>query len=341
MAQLRARLAEEDYLPWIDRTPKQAMTFDDDMRVAVIAFQLRNGLDGDGHAGATLAALNVPLATRIDQIRANMERWRHMPEDFPPPRGIIVNIGDASVEIVEDGKPVYRGPVIVGRVDRKTPFIQSAIRSMIVNPIWHVPAKIARADILPKLRKDPHYLEKLGFVIRDSEADPHGTGIDWKNMTDDEFNFRLRQQPGKMNSLGRLKFDFDNDFAVYMHGTPHQELFGKDRRNFSSGCVRLRDPERVGQIVLAGTPGDWDIEHIEDAIATRKTRWIGLKNPMPINIVYWTVFADESGQIEFRNDVYDYDRFLMENMKPGAEQPTPKRRSLWIIPEPNRLVSIC
>ena len=320
VAQLRARLAEEDYLPWIDRTPQQAKTFDDDLRQAVVAFQTRNGLDdGEGRVGnATLAALNTPLAVRIDQIRANMERWRHMPEDYPPPRGITVNIADASVVVTEDGRPVYRGPVIVGQVERKTPFIQSIINSMIINPAWHVPSKIARADILPKLRDDPRYLEKQGIIIRDNEDDPHGTRVDWKNMSDEEFNFRLRQQPGKMNSLGRLKFDFDNSFAVYLHGTPHHELFDKNERALSSGCVRLRDPELVAEIVLEGTTGDWSVEHIEEAIDAKKTHWLALKNPMPIDIVYWTVFIDDSGQLQFRNDVYDYDRFLMENMKPGA-----------------------
>ena len=123
-----------------------------------------------------------------------------------------------------------------------------------------------------------------------------------------------------MNSLGRLKFDFDNEFAVYLHGTPHQELFKKHERDLSSGCVRLRDPELIAQIVLKDNLGDWDVAHIEDAIATKKTRWLDIKNPLPIDIVYWTVWADEAGQIQFRNDIYDYDKFLMENLKP--EPPT-------------------
>lgn len=177
------------------------------------------------------------------------------------------------------------------------------------------------------MRRDPHYLEKLGFVIRDNEEDPHGENIDWQNMPDEEFNFRLRQQPGSMNSLGRLKFDFTNDFAVYLHGTPHQELFKKNRRTLSSGCVRLRDPEKVAEIVLAGTAGDWDIRHIEDAIAARKTRWIEIKDPMPVYILYWTAFADEDGHIQFRNDVYDYDRFLMETLKSGMEAAEPAKKS--------------
>jgi murein L,D-transpeptidase YcbB/YkuD len=328
VAQLRARLRAENYVPDTPLPEDKATFFDIRLHKALQDYQRHNGLDANGHlSGETLGALNVPLGVRIDQIRANMERWRHMPDDFPPPRAAIVNIPDFSIEISDGGEVIYRGPVIVGQVERKTPYIQSEIRSMIINPAWHVPAKIAKADILPKLRQDPHYLEKLGFTIRGSDSDPHGERIDWKNMSDEEFNFRLRQQPGAMNSLGRLKFDFDNDFAVYLHGTPHQELFRKDARALSSGCVRLRDPEKVAAIVLKDTPGAWDAAHIEDAIATRKTRWIEIENPLPIDIVYWTVFTGEDGRLEFRRDIYDEDSFLMENLKSGLEAPDETKKS--------------
>ncbi|HUY67893.1 MAG TPA: L,D-transpeptidase family protein, partial [Alphaproteobacteria bacterium] len=277
--------------------------------------QARHGFAADGSAGPhTLAALDVSRAARLTQIRANMERWRHMPEDFPPARYVMVNITDASVAVVEDGRPAYDGLAIVGRPDRKTPFIDSTIRSMIINPAWHVPANIARKDILPKLRKDPHYLEKLGFTIDDPD-DPYGQHIDWKALKDQAFDFRLRQGPGKLNSLGRLKFDFTNDFAVYMHGTPHQALFAKERRMLSSGCVRLRDPEKVAAILLAGNEGDWDDAHIEAAIASGKTRWLAIADPIPVFFVYWTAFPDAEGNIQFRDDLYGYDDFLMDSLR--------------------------
>ncbi len=321
VGELRLRLAAEGYLPPMTLLPEQANQFDDDLRKAVLAYQVRNGLETDGNVGAkAFEALNVPLAARIDQIRANMERWRHMPDDFPPDHYVLVNIPDASVIIVEDGKIIYHGHVIVGRVDRKTPFINSVIKSMIVNPSWHVPIKIARKDILPKLRKDPHYMEKLGIVIVGESDDPYGADIDWRSMRERDFDFKLRQEPGDQNSLGRLKFDFANDFAVYMHGTPHQELFKKFERTLSSGCVRLEEPEQVAQVFLSHNKGDWDIAKIEDAINSGKTRWIGLTQPMPIFIVYWSVFTDDSGAVNFRKDVYDYDRILMQDLK-GEEQP--------------------
>lgn len=301
------------------KSPVDPAIFDDGLQEALQRWQIRNGLDADGNVGPkTLEMLNVPVSDRIRQIRANMERWRHMPEDFPPERYAHVNIADANLSIIESGKIAYFGPVVVGRVDRKTPFIQSNIRSMIVNPSWHVPAKIARKDILPKLRRDPHYLEKLGFVISGNEEDPHGANIDWESLKEREFNFHLRQSPGDANSLGRIKFDFDNNFAVYMHGTPHQELFGKDRRNFSSGCIRLRDPVDVAEVIMSANAGHWDEQKLNDTIQSGKTRWVAVAKPLPLFIVYETVFVGFDGKLQFRKDVYNYDKFLMETMESKA-----------------------
>ena len=319
VAQLRARLEAEDYIQPVQPDRDH---FDEALEKALVTYQLRNGLEPDGHGGTkTQEALNTSLETRIQQIRANMERWRHMPEDFPPDRYLAVNIADASIQIIDGGKELYRGPVVIGKVDRKTPFIHSAIHSMIVNPIWHVPTKIAQKDILPKLRKDPHYLEKLGFVISGNEDDPYGANIDWSKMKERTFNFRLRQAPGDQNSLGHLKFDFDNDFAVYMHGTPHQDLFAKAQRNFSSGCIRLRDPDEIGEFLLKDTAGGWNADKIETEVDSNKTRWVAIKNPMPIYVLYWSVFADEeTGAINFRKDAYDYDHILEDAPVPAPPQ---------------------
>jgi hypothetical protein len=288
--------------------------YDDGLVRAVKEWQARYGLDADGLiTPKTLAAMNIRAEDRVNQIRANMERWRHMPDAYPPLRYIAVNIASAEVNIFEGGERIYRSPVVVGRVDRKTPFIDSEVRSMIINPFWHVPIKIAQKDILPKLRKDPHYLEKLGFVISGHADDPTGANINWNKMSDKAFNFRLRQEPGDQNSLGRLKFDFENDFAVYMHGTPHQNLFSRAQRNYSSGCVRLSDPVEVAEILLASNHEPMHAEAIEAAIDTDKTHWIGFAKPIPIYILYWTVFADDSGAINFRKDVYGYDAMLGRN----------------------------
>lgn len=289
--QLRARLEAEDYLT---AAPDNGDAFDEALAKALTSYQNHNGLETDGHGGEkTVQSLDVPVGERIEQIRANMERWRHMPEDYPPDHGIVVNIAAANIHIFDNGKDVYDGPVVVGKVDRQTPFIHSSVRSMIVNPVWHVPNKIAQKDIFPKLKKDPHYLERLGFEMSSGG--------------------KLRQVPGAHNSLGPLKFDFDNEFAVYMHGTPHQELFAKAQRNFSSGCIRLHDPDEVGEVLLRDTPGEWTADKIDDEVDKGKTRWVTIQNPMPIFVVYWSVFADEGdAHPHFRKDVYGYDGIMRD-----------------------------
>ncbi len=305
--QVRIRLAAENYLPSLGKDGKHSSLYDDELLDAVAAYQSRNGLHPDGSIGQkTLMSMNVPAAGRVDQIIANMKRWRAMQPEFPD-RRVEVNIASAMVEVFEGGVSIYRGPVVIGKPDRKTPFIASALRSVIFNPSWHVPAKIARKDILPKLRKDPHYLEKMGFTIKGSADDPYGAAINWKLISENEFNFRLRQSPGDINSLGRLKFDFDNDFAVYMHGTPHPELFEKDERAQSSGCIRLRDPEEFAVILLSRNSGEWNQEKVRAEIDSNKTRWLRMAAPLPLYVMYWTAFADADGKINFRRDIYGYD----------------------------------
>ena len=317
---LRTRLIAEAYLP---ASPAENPDhYDTTLKAAVIEYQQRNGLEADGNVGAkSLEALNKPVSYRIDQIKANMERWRHIPDNWPPDRHILVNIAAATIEVKDAGAVVYDGPVITGRPDRKTPFISSEIRSLIFNPAWHVPSSIAKKDILPKLRKDPHYLEKLGFVIKGSADDPYGYSMDWNQIEASKFQLQLRQAPGEMNSLGPLKFDFDNDFAVYLHGTPHQELFEKAERHLSSGCVRLRDPKDFAVLMLSRNQTEWTLPMIEDEIAKGETRWLKLKEPVPLSILYWTAFVDQAGKANFRLDVYNYDKFLLQNVtKLGARK---------------------
>ncbi len=313
---IKARLEAEGYaLPTVAEGA-DPLLYTQEMQAVVIEYQARNGLDADGTIGSkTVAAMNKSLDERIGQIRANMERKRHMNSAFPA-RYALVNMANTTIQLIENGQRVYYAPVITGRTTRKTPFIHSAIRSVIFNPSWHVPAKIAREDILPKLRKDPHYLEKMGFVINGSADDPHGATIDWNEISKSEFNFRLRQSPGELNSLGRIKFDFDNEFAVYMHGTPHEELFAKADRHLSSGCVRLQDPEAFAVMVLAGNEGFWTQDKVQAEIEKGRTHWLKVANPLPLFIVYETVyFPTAESAPYFAPDTYNYDRILLNALE--------------------------
>ncbi len=316
MPQLRARLAAEGY---IESSANNSELFGDSLSKALLAYQERNGLTPDGHLGGkTVDSLNVPVAERINQIRATMERWRHMPDSFPPANYTVVNIPAFTVDITEDNKVIYSGIVVDGQPERPTPFVGSRITNMVVNPSWHVPVKLAKKDILPKLVKNPRYLEKMGMVIEGRTDDPAGTTINWKKLDPDHFPYTLRQAPGDLNSLGQLKFNFKNPFDVYMHGTPHQELFDKAERDFSSGCVRLEDPEGVAQILLQHTHdknGDWDEARIGHEIEAGETKTVLLAKPMPIYFLYWDAFPDDGGAVNFRKDIYGYDPMLINKVK--------------------------
>lgn len=316
VAQMRARLAAEKYIEPA-RDGDDAELFDQALAKALVVYQVRNGLTPDGQAGAkTIEALNVTVAARIDQIRANMERWRHMADDYPPARYAEVNIPDFSITVTNNHDIVYRGIVVVGRVDRQTPFINSKIVNVVINPPWNVPAKLARLDILPKLKRDPAYLEKNGMVIVGREDDPSGTQIDWHQLGG-KFPYSLRQRPGDLNSLGQVKLNFANAFDVYMHGTPHQELFDKAERAFSSGCVRLQEPERVAELMLSlnRDKKPWTAERIAAEIDAGGSRMVMLDQPTPVIFAYWSVFRGPDGQAFFRKDIYGYDAKLMRKLK--------------------------
>ena len=157
-----------------------------------------------------------------------------------------------------------------------------------------MPASIARKDLAPKLEKDPDFYEKQGIKIHKT-----GDGEDAGTI--------LRQDPGPLNSLGRMKFNFQNRHAVYLHGTPHVELFGKDARALSSGCIRLKEPLELAQILLKNNP-QWTTERIQENIDSVKTKTISFKDKTPIKLLYWTTVIDKKDRVNFYNDIYGLDR---------------------------------
>ncbi len=307
---VRDRLKAEGYdVP----QEENASLYSSALQAVVIQYQERNGLDADGNIGAkSIAAMNISAEKRIDQIIATMERMRHMTYETEG-RRIRVNIAASRIEILDDGQRIYEAPVVLGRPDRRTPFINSEIRSIVFNPPWNIPDSIVRKDILPKLRKDPQYLQKMGYAIKENEDDPYGTTVDWSDVENAVSTLRLRQPPGEMNALGPIKFDFDNDFAVYLHGTPKKKLFDQAERHLSSGCVRLKEPELFATFVTSPKDGSWDIDAVKEKIAQRGTRTLRLADPVPLAIVYDTAyFRAPDAPLSFARDIYGYDRLLID-----------------------------
>ena len=303
---LRARLAVTDGAPAPAGDPN---VFDDGLRQALIRFQLRHGLVADGVPGRnTVRALNVPVETRILQILATLERRRVRGIVDEP--YIVVNVPEYRLRMISGGQVVFDTPVVAGRPSRPTPLIASRISSIVLNPTWTVPQKLAGQDILPKVLKDPAYLSREGirvfasFSSDEGEVDP--ATIDWTRISRDHFPYRLRQDPGPLNSLGQVKINFPNLHDVYLHDTPDKHLFERDVRAFSSGCVRVRDPLALAERILAGTQG-WDRARIDAVLAAGETTTVQVSRPVNVRLVYETAWVDEAGTVNFRQDVYGHD----------------------------------
>ena len=320
--ELRERLAASGDLT----EPSLALPsyFDAPLEAAVKAFQHRHGLEADGVVGKkTRIALNVPVDQRIQQLLINMERWRWIPNDLGP-RYLMVNIADFNLSMVDESKVRGAMRVVVGRAYRKTPVFSGTMTYLEFNPFWNVPRKLAVEDILPRIKEDPAYIQEQGFRVysgwSEDAVELSPNEVDWASFRKDYFPVRLQQAPGPKNALGRIKFMFPNRHAVYLHDTPAKGLFNSVSRSFSSGCIRVEDPVTLAEFVLEGMDG-WDRETIANHLGDGQRQVVRLKRPIPVHLLYWTAWADESGTVFFREDIYERDAPLMRALK---EKPSPQ-----------------
>ena len=275
---------------------------------AVARFQRRHGLAPDGLLGAaTVEELNRPLSRRVAQLSLTLERWRWLPRRFASPP-IVVNIPDFRLLAGDVGRR-WSMKVVVGRAYRhQTPVFASEMKYVVFRPYWNVPPGIQRAEIVPRLARDPGFLARGGYEVVDRrwQAPVAGDGSLDRLRTGE---LRLRQQPGPRNALGLVKFVFPNAHDVYLHDTPSQELFLQPRRDFSHGCIRVEDPVRLAAWVLRERP-EWIPERIRAAMDGRETVQVNLPHPVPVLILYGTAVVEEDGEVRFLDDIYGHDAAL-------------------------------
>jgi murein L,D-transpeptidase YcbB/YkuD len=295
------------------------LEYDAGLRREVIAFQLAAGLDADGVVGAnTLEVLNASRVSWIDRIDANLERWRWLPREMPETY-LRVNIAAYTLRAFEQGEPTLSMNVIVGKPYRRTPVFAETLKYMVLNPYWNVPFSIATRDKLPLLQADAVAEAEKGFEVRPPARDVFVPvdAIDWTPVTRRSFNYLLRQKPGPENALGNIKFMMPNPYAVYLHDTPSRELFARQERSFSSGCIRLEQPLELARWLLSREAHP-QAERIEALMSARETLTINLKRPVPTYLVYLTAFATDTGEIAFRRDIYNRDAVLVEALRASA-----------------------
>jgi murein L,D-transpeptidase YcbB/YkuD len=303
-------------------TNTNSLLFDKELAQAVKVFQARHGLTADAIVGAdTLAALNVTPDIRAKQIQINMQRFAQLAGDVGD-RFVLVNIPEYQLHLVEDNHEVLTMKVIVGKPTRETPELTSDINRLEFNPHWSVPHMIAQNDIVPKVIENPSYLNENKIrVYNNQENDAYEMSsydVDWRDAEENGFQYHLRQDPGIKNALGLVKFEFQNSHDVYLHDTPAKELFNKDKRDFSSGCIRLEKPFAL-VAYLTQNDTRMDSNKVRTTLETKHTTYFSLRDPIPIYITYITAWVSDDGVVHFADDVYDKDMLL-----PHAEKPEPE-----------------
>ncbi|WP_264565469.1 L,D-transpeptidase family protein [Flavobacterium sp. N3904] len=297
---------------WNDLKTKDSITsyYDEQTVEAVKRFQTRHGLTSDGIIGkSTISALNFTKEDRKHQIIANLERWRWFAKSFAE-NYILINIPNYSLNVVENQAITMTKRIVVGKIKRRTPILTSSLQTVVFNPTWTVPPTILKEDIIPELTKNRDFLKNKSIAIFDNknnEVDPK----DWNEKKPN--GYRYVQKPGYYNSLGVVKITFPNTHSVYLHDTNHRNLFERNNRSLSSGCVRIENPLEFAQLLL-NDPIQYSREKIDSIVATKKTIFLGIKKHFAIYQWYWTAWS-ENDELIFRDDIYNLDADLYAKLR--------------------------
>ena len=291
--------------------------FDKNLETAIRSYQQDHGLNPDGHIGPdVIGSLNVPAGSRIKQILVNLERMRWAPADsdrrispsselraLAPPRSqpslrsVVINIPEFRLQVLDGGHPALTMNVVVGKEGHSTVLFSGRLNRIIFNPYWNIPSSIVRKEVVPAMEKNKDYLDEHDMEETGEEA---GLPV-------------IRQRPGEKNELGRIKFLFPNSFNIYLHDSPHKDLFTRTRRAYSHGCIRVADARGLAEYLLQDMP-DWSKETIDQVISDDKEKGVALKDPIPVLIVYYTAWVDEDGKLQFREDIYGHDADVAQHL---------------------------
>jgi len=305
IAALRVRLASIGFAAAPLGSP---LTFDGPLAQAVAAYQHEAGLPADGVAGPrTVARLNRGSAPEDAAILVALERMRWMRGHDLNARHVWVNLPEFQARIYEQGRQVFETRVVVGKADPEfeTPEFSEAMKYMVVNPRWNVPRSITVKEYLPRLQADRYAVAHLDVVDGAGNVIARDR-IDFRKYTARTFPYRMRQKPSDDNALGQVKFMFPNPWNIYLHDTPSRHLFNQSSRAYSHGCIRVGRPVELAQELLKG-----QVENPESvyarALASGRETYLNLRPPIPVHLVYFTAFPDESGRIHRFRDIYGRD----------------------------------
>lgn len=293
-----------------------SLQYDKGLVQGIVAFQIIHGLEPDGIIGAkTITFLNQNLKDRVGAIMVNMDRIRWTPEITTDREYIVVNVPEYKLRIYDKEKQVFDMRVIVGALENPTPIFNDYVKNVVFSPTWTVPVSIIQKEIIPRLQSNPTYYTQRNYVFykNGEEIDPSTEA--WG--TTQAHEYRIVQQSGGDNSLGRVKFGMTNAMRIYLHDTPAQKLFSKDFRALSHGCVRLDEPAKFAEYLLRDNNG-WDKERIKKQMFEDKASTVVLKKDYPVHIQYCTAWVSDDGVMNFREDIYGHDRMQLQQLNKPA-----------------------
>ncbi|MCK4990118.1 MAG: L,D-transpeptidase family protein, partial [Bacteroidales bacterium] len=293
--------------------------YDQGLEKDVRYFQERHGLEADGVVGkASFAAMNVPVETKIDQIRVNLERFRWVTHNLSKDY-IIVNIARYRAYVVKNSERAFDTNVQVGTDVNKTPVFKSQLKYIEFNPTWTVPRSITVKEMIPKIKKDHNYLTDRNMVLLDGSGKiVPMSSVDFNAISANNFPYTIRQEPGPGNALGEVKFIFPNKYSVYLHDTPSKYLFGKAKRSFSHGCIRTQNPLDLAEVLLEGSK--WDKQKIRETLDSKKTTRALIDEPLDVLLLYWTAGLYQQKSVFFYSDIYERDAQILMKLDRDVEK---------------------
>ena len=267
-----------------------SLAYTDSLEAAIIAYKVRHGLDSSAAiTDSLIGILNIPVTERIEQIIINMNRMKWVPRISSSQR-IEVNIPEYLLKIYEEGSKVLEMKVVVGKEGANTTMFSGNLNQIVFSPYWNIPASIVEEEILPAMRADASYLQKHNMeIVKKNDSVPV-----------------IRQLPGANNSMGKAKFLFPNSYDIFFHDTPAKDLFAKDKRAYSHGCIRVEDAKKLAEYLLTNDQA-WSPDKIQQTMDAGKEQFVQVKKPVPVTITYFTTWVDEDGHLNFRDDLYKHD----------------------------------
>ena len=308
---LRRKLRLTKYIKTRDDSP----IFDERLIDALKDFQESHGLVAEGNLNReTIRFLNFPIREKTKLIALNLERLRWHPHIRTEGKRILVNVPEYILRVYRNDKEEIKMRVVLGTEYTPTPVFHDTLKYIVFSPTWIVPRSIFEQEFLPKLVEDPEHFrpERFKFYKDGREIDPYEE--DWDDKDFDPKAYGVVENPGEANSLGKVKFIMPNDFAIYLHDTPADQLFARKERALSHGCIRVEQPEALAAYLLSDNK-DWDTEKIRNAMQGEEPLQVNLSEPVPVYIVYRTAWVDDDDIVNFREDVYGHDQRQLAYLK--------------------------